>query len=99
MFPEKDMPVVEGVKEDQADIPPPGLGSQKKEQNNMTDDLRRGIIIGGYWLRPPGPNAQVVDHFGQSGTIADLYRHFGIDTAGILRAADAMTRGRIIRAV
>jgi pyruvate dehydrogenase E1 component len=28
-----------------------------------------------------------VEHFGQTGTIADLYRHFGIDTAGILRAA------------
>ena len=28
-----------------------------------------------------------VEHFGQSGTIADLYRHFGIDTAGLLRAA------------
>jgi hypothetical protein len=26
-----------------------------------------------------------VEHFGQTGTIADLYRHFGIDTAGILR--------------
>lgn len=41
LYPEKDMPVVEGVKEDQADIPPPGLGSQKKEQEKLTDDLRR----------------------------------------------------------
>lgn len=41
LYPEKDMPVVEGVKEDQADIPPPGLGSYKKEQDKLTDDLRR----------------------------------------------------------
>lgn len=35
-----------------------------------------------------------VEHFGQTGTIADLYRHYGIDTAGILRAVSAMTPGR-----
>ncbi len=40
-YPEKDMPVVQGVKEDQEDIPPPGLGSYKKEQDKLTDDLRR----------------------------------------------------------
>mgnify|MGYP001573681695 FL=1 len=28
-----------------------------------------------------------VDHFGQSGTRADLYRHFGIDAQGIYAAA------------
>ena len=28
-----------------------------------------------------------VEHFGQTGTIADLYRHFGIDAAAIVRAA------------
>ncbi len=28
-----------------------------------------------------------VEHFGQTGTIADLYRHYGIDSDGILRAA------------
>lgn len=41
LYPEKDMPVVQGVKEDQADIPPPGLGSHKKEHEKLTDDLRR----------------------------------------------------------
>ena len=35
------MPFVQGVKEDQADIPPAGLGSHKKEQEQLTDDLRR----------------------------------------------------------
>ena len=28
-----------------------------------------------------------VDHFGQSGSRADLYRHYGIDAAAISRAA------------
>ncbi len=41
LYPEKDMPVVSGVKEDQADIPAAGLGSYKKEQDKLTDDLRR----------------------------------------------------------
>jgi iduronate 2-sulfatase len=35
------MPVVEGVEADRADIPEAGLGSQKKEQNTMTDEQRR----------------------------------------------------------
>lgn len=38
-----------------------------------------------------------VEHFGQTGTIADLYRHYGIDAAGIIRAAESMTRGRPMR--
>ena len=33
-----------------------------------------------------------VEHFGQTGTIADLYHHYGIDTGGILRAANTLTR-------
>jgi arylsulfatase A-like enzyme len=41
LYPQRDMPVVQGVKEDQADIPPPGLGSHKKEQDQLTDDLRQ----------------------------------------------------------
>ena len=41
LHPEKEMPVVQGVQEDQADIPPPGLASYKKEQDKLTDDLRR----------------------------------------------------------
>jgi hypothetical protein len=41
LYPEKSMPVVQGAKEDQAEIPPAGLASDKKEQANLTDDLRR----------------------------------------------------------
>jgi len=29
-------------------------------QRIMTDDLAQGIIQGGYWLRPPGANAEIV---------------------------------------
>lgn len=41
MFPKDKMPVVQGVKEDQADIPAAGLASYKKEQDKLTDELRR----------------------------------------------------------
>jgi arylsulfatase A-like enzyme len=41
LYPENEMPVVQGVKEDQEDIPPSGLGSYKREQDKLTDDLRR----------------------------------------------------------
>ncbi|MFV0446449.1 MAG: sulfatase [Planctomycetaceae bacterium] len=40
-YPRDQMPVVQGVKEDQQDIPAPGLASYKKEQDQLTDDLRR----------------------------------------------------------
>ncbi len=43
-YPEGTMPVVQGVKEDQADIPPAGLGSYKTEQDQLTDDLRRRCV-------------------------------------------------------
>ncbi|MDE2072739.1 MAG: transketolase [Alphaproteobacteria bacterium] len=38
-----------------------------------------------------------VEHFGQSGRIAELYAHHGIDVAGILRAAEALVAGRPLR--
>ena len=34
-----------------------------------------------------------VEHFGQSGTISDLYRHFRIDTQAILEAVQSATAG------
>ncbi len=40
-YPEAEMPLVTGVKEDQADIPAAALASYKKEQDKLTDDLRR----------------------------------------------------------
>jgi pyruvate dehydrogenase E1 component len=35
-----------------------------------------------------------VEHFGQTGTVADLHAHFGIDAAGILGAVNRTTPGR-----
>jgi pyruvate dehydrogenase E1 component len=38
-----------------------------------------------------------VEHFGQTGSIPDLYRHYGIDSEAIVAAAEALTPGRPIR--
>jgi pyruvate dehydrogenase E1 component len=38
-----------------------------------------------------------VEHFGQTGTIADLYRHYGIDAQAIIAAAESIAPGRPIR--
>jgi pyruvate dehydrogenase E1 component len=40
-----------------------------------------------------------VEHFGQTGTIAELYRHFGIDADAIVAAASRIAPGRPIRLV
>jgi len=38
-----------------------------------------------------------VEHFGQTGTLADLYRAYGLDAAAIVAAAEAISPGRPIR--
>lgn len=38
-----------------------------------------------------------VEHFGQTGTLHDLYRHYGIDAVGIAAAAQAIAPGRPVR--
>ncbi len=38
-----------------------------------------------------------VEHFGQSGTIDDLYRHFGIDANSIVAAGNGIAAGRPMR--
>ena len=38
-----------------------------------------------------------VEHFGQTGTIPDLYRHHGIDADAISSAAQGLAPGRPIR--
>jgi pyruvate dehydrogenase E1 component len=48
--------------------------------------------VHGHRVRPLG-----VEHFGQTGTIGDLYRHYGIDANAIATAAAALTPGRPIR--
>ncbi|TCU30954.1 pyruvate dehydrogenase E1 component [Rhizobium azibense] len=37
-----------------------------------------------------------VEHFGQTGTVQDLYRHYGIDKAGIVRTISGLTRGAAV---
>lgn len=38
-----------------------------------------------------------VEHFGQTGSIADLYRHYGIDHSGIITAVEGLTEGQLAR--
>jgi len=40
-----------------------------------------------------------VEHFGQTGTIADLHHHYGIDTDAIVAAASELAPGRPVRLV
>jgi pyruvate dehydrogenase E1 component len=48
--------------------------------------------VNGNRVRPLG-----VEHFGQTGSLADLYRHYGIDANAIVAAAQAIAPGRPIR--
>jgi iduronate 2-sulfatase len=43
-YPEAEMPIVTGVKEDQEDIPAAALASRHKEEGMMDDDLRRKAV-------------------------------------------------------
>lgn len=43
-YPEEEMPVVRGVKEDEADIPPLALGSRRSDEQKLTDELRRQAV-------------------------------------------------------
>jgi pyruvate dehydrogenase complex dehydrogenase (E1) component len=42
------------------------------------------------------PRTLGVEHFGQTGTIAELYRHYGIDTQSIIAAGETVSSGRPI---
>ncbi len=48
--------------------------------------------VAGHRSRPLG-----VEHFGQTGSIEDLYAHYGIDARAIIAAAEAIAPGRPIR--
>jgi pyruvate dehydrogenase E1 component len=48
--------------------------------------------VDGHKVRPLG-----VEHFGQTGSLPDLYRHYGIDANAIVAAAAALTPGRPMR--
>lgn len=46
--------------------------------------------VAGHWTIPLG-----VEHFGQTGTVSDLYRHYGIDTASIVKTVESLTVGAL----
>jgi pyruvate dehydrogenase E1 component len=48
--------------------------------------------VHGHRVRPLG-----VEHFGQTGSLAELYRHYGIDANAIVAAAQAIAPGKPIR--
>ncbi|MGB7099602.1 MAG: transketolase, partial [Xanthobacteraceae bacterium] len=48
--------------------------------------------VAGHRVRPLG-----VEHFGQTGSLADLYHHYCIDANAIVAAAQAIAPGRPIR--
>jgi pyruvate dehydrogenase E1 component len=48
--------------------------------------------VGGHRVRALG-----VEHFGQTGSLGELYRHYGIDADAIIAAAQAIAPGRPIR--
>lgn len=48
-------------------------------------------VAGGHQAIPPG-----VEHFGQTGTIGDLYHHYGIGAAAIVEKVNGLTSGRVL---
>ena len=64
------MPVARGVKEDQADLPAPALGSYKREQDKLTDDLRRQCVQA-YYASTTFMDAQV-------GRVLDALERLGL---------------------
>jgi iduronate 2-sulfatase len=70
-YPEASMPVVQGIVEDQKDVPPPALASYKKEQDNLTDDLRRQAVQA-YYASVSFMDAQV-------GRVLDSLKRLGLE--------------------
>ena len=78
---------------------------------NVPDPLRLVTVIDGHpatlrlariGQRYTAHGPLGVEHFGQTGSIVDLYRHFGIDAQSIVRAAASISAGRpgaLLRAV
>lgn len=69
-YPVGEMPVVKGVKLDQADLPAAALASAKPEQDRMTDDLRRQAVQA-YYASVSFMDAQV-------GLVLDALQRLGL---------------------
>ena len=86
-----------------------GQGGARSLAERLLDDLPPHCtlitVIDGHpatlaWLGSVAGHRTVplgVEHFGQSGTIAELHRHHGIDADAITGAADRVAPGRPVR--
>ncbi len=86
-----------------------GLADARSHIERLLDDVPAGCslvtVIDGHpatlsWLGGVAGHrtrSLGVEHFGQTGSIADLYHHFGIDAAAIVAAAQIIAPGRPIR--
>ena len=60
--------------------------------NDPYDKTREDVKIEGHRVPPLGD-----EHPGQTGTIADLHRHFGIDADASVAATDRLSVGKRVR--
>ena len=86
-----------------------GLAAATSHIDRLLADLpshcRIVTVIDGHpatlaWLGGVHGHATVglgVEHFGQTGTVDDLYRHYGIDAQSIAAAASSLSPGRPVR--
>ena len=80
-YPEAGMPVVQGVKDDQADIPAPALASAKPEEDAMSDTQRRQVVQA-YYASISFMDAQV-------GRVLDALDRLGLaDSTAIVFTSD-----------
>jgi iduronate 2-sulfatase len=80
-YPEAEMPVVQGVKDDQADIPAPALAGAKREEAAMSDAQRRQAVQA-YYASISFMDAQV-------GRVLDALDRLGLaDSTVIVFASD-----------
>ena len=75
-YPREKMRIVPDIKADQADIPPAGLASYKREQDNMTDDQRRDALQGYY--------ASITFMDAQVGRVVDALDRLGLAESTII---------------
>ncbi len=76
LHPVEKMPVVQGVEEDQADLPAAALMSRKPEQDRLTDDLRRQAR--------QAYNASISFMDAQVGRVLDALDRLGLSTNTII---------------
>ena len=86
-----------------------GQSEAQSHVERLLGDLPRGCslvtVIDGHpatlsWLGSVAGHRTIshgVEHFGQTGTIGDVYRYFGIDRDSIVRSVSALTEGKHFR--